>query len=199
MTNNLITIGHQNSRLHVVKISFSRPDISKEAWRLQIAIGTAIVHQLNWVEGDRIEISQDDGWFFLTKKDASSIYRGCKLGKIRGTHSYAIYTTCNYLGENINQKIRTARHEIIGIIENDESKGLKVYLDVNLDGREKMNKKEVLKILDSTDAHTEFHVHIDVHNMCDSKDIVGEKREITIKLANITFSNPYVPTIYYRR
>ncbi len=130
----LISIGSNNSRINVVKITFKENYVSrntnKKSMRLYIWIGSEIARKLKWKNGDLINVSKCDDYLFLNKIDETdeidSEYKTSKgyvFKKIDKSYSYGISFTCNFMTDAAEKGIRTVKYEIVDI----DSENLTLY------------------------------------------------------------------------
>lgn len=128
----LTSIFSRSSRHNVVKI---RLFMNKKIYlNLQICIGSSIAREIEWMDGDSIDVELDSTKSIVLLKnidkikDDSSGYWPIKkhvFRRIRNSYSYSVNLPCACLDiENIKNKV--VEHEII---EENGNKFLKVYLN----------------------------------------------------------------------
>lgn len=125
----------ERSRNNVVKVSFYSPYLSKNSkkknLRMQLSIGNDIAKELQWKDGDRIDIKADDKQLILSKlsdlikiDDGYQSFKGYKFKKISKSYSFCLNFRSFIVPKN--NKIRIIPHDVI---KTEDIKYLKILLE----------------------------------------------------------------------
>jgi hypothetical protein len=106
--------------------------------RIEIFIGSNVVHSLGWAENDKIIMEERDNHLFIKKinpplnnEGKYRPYKGYKLRKVPKSHSYSLNANCYMINELVDHKSKILKHKIayVGNGNGKNDKALRIYFN----------------------------------------------------------------------